>query len=253
MCPGCRVSPWSSGGTGRCGGSRRARRCDHGGVEVAAADLVELMRGAVTAHRRMWTSASRMTDDDCRVLSLLPGWSRGHVLAHWARNADGQTRMLLAAQCGEVTAQYPGGDAQREADIETGASRPARLILQDARVAVDRVEDTWRRMPPRGLVPADGRPHRAASRLEVSMGAVAGDRNPSRRPGRRLHAPPLARRVREPDASQGPANARHTAGRQPPAFPRPASTDRPEVLAGLRGPANLPRVQWPHRRKRPWR
>jgi maleylpyruvate isomerase len=117
-------------------------------MEVAAADLAELTGAAVAAHQRMWTSASRMTDDDCRAPSLLPGWSRGHVLAHWARNADGQTRMLLAAMRGETAAQYPGGDAQREADIETGAARPARLILQDARAAVDRVEDAWRRMPP---------------------------------------------------------------------------------------------------------
>jgi maleylpyruvate isomerase len=117
-------------------------------MEVSAADLADLTRAAVAAHRRMWASASRLTDDGCRAPSLLPGWSRGHVLAHWARNADGQTRMLLAAMRGEVAAQYPGGDAQREADIETGAARPAELILQDARAAVDRVEDTWRRMPP---------------------------------------------------------------------------------------------------------
>jgi maleylpyruvate isomerase len=117
-------------------------------MEVAAADLAELTGAAVAAHRRMWTSASRVTDDDCRAPSLLPGWSRGHVLAHWARNADGQTRMLLAAMRGEVAAQYPGGDAQREADIETGAARPARLILQDTRAAIDRVEAAWRRMPP---------------------------------------------------------------------------------------------------------
>jgi maleylpyruvate isomerase len=88
-----------------------------------------------------------MTDDSCRASSLLPGWSRGHVLAHWARNADGQTRMLLAALRGEVAAQYPGGDAQREADIETAAARPFPLILQDVRAAVDRVEDAWRQMP----------------------------------------------------------------------------------------------------------
>ena len=49
---------------------------------------------------------------------------------------------------GEIADQYPGGDAQREADIEAGAARPARLILRDARAAVDRIEDTWRRMPP---------------------------------------------------------------------------------------------------------
>lgn len=69
------------------------------------------------------------------------------MLAHWARNADGQSRMLAAAVRGEVAAQYPGGDAQRNADIEAGAARPARLILADADAAVGRVEDAWRRMP----------------------------------------------------------------------------------------------------------
>ncbi|HLK78839.1 MAG TPA: maleylpyruvate isomerase N-terminal domain-containing protein [Streptosporangiaceae bacterium] len=32
----------------------------------------------------MMESAARLTDADCRCPSLLPGWSRGHVLAHWA-------------------------------------------------------------------------------------------------------------------------------------------------------------------------
>jgi maleylpyruvate isomerase len=117
-------------------------------MQVAGADLAELMGAAAAAHQRMWASASKMTDDSCRAPSPLPGWTRGHVLAHWARNADGQTRMLQAAMRGEVTAQYPGGDAQRQADIETGAARPAPLILQDVRAAIDRVEDAWRRMPP---------------------------------------------------------------------------------------------------------
>ena len=117
-------------------------------MEVAAADLAELTLAAAAAHQRMWASASRMTDEDCRAPSLLPGWSRAHVLAHWARNADGQTRMLQAAMRGEVAGQYPGGDPQREADIETGAARPAPLLLQDVRAALDRVEDAWRRMPP---------------------------------------------------------------------------------------------------------
>jgi maleylpyruvate isomerase len=116
-------------------------------MEVAAADLAELMGAAAAARQRMWASASKMTHDSCSAPSLLSGWSRGHVLAHWARNADGQTRMLQAAMRGEVAAQYPGGDAQRAADIENGAARPARMILQDVRAAIDRVEDAWRRMP----------------------------------------------------------------------------------------------------------
>jgi maleylpyruvate isomerase len=117
-------------------------------MEVAAVHLTDLMCAAVAAHQRMWMSAIRMSDDDYRASSLLPGWSRGHVLAHCARNADGQTRMLLAAMHGQVAVQYPGGDAQREADITAGAARPGRLILEDVRAAIDRVEDTWRQMPP---------------------------------------------------------------------------------------------------------
>jgi maleylpyruvate isomerase len=116
-------------------------------MEVAARDLAGLLRAAVAAHQRMQASASRMTADDCRGPSLLPGWSRGHVLTHCARNADGQSRMLLAAMRGEIAAQYPGGDAQRDSDIETGAARPARLILSDVRAAINQIEEVWRRMP----------------------------------------------------------------------------------------------------------
>lgn len=116
-------------------------------MELTADDLGGLLRAAAAAQRRMQASASRMTDEDCRGPSLLPGWSRGHVLTHWARNADGQSRMLLAAMHGDIAAQYPGGDAQREADIEAGAARPARLILGDVRTAIAQIEDVWHRMP----------------------------------------------------------------------------------------------------------
>ncbi|MFF9641495.1 maleylpyruvate isomerase N-terminal domain-containing protein [Kitasatospora aureofaciens] len=34
-------------------------------------------------------TAARLCDADARAPSLLPGWSRGHVLTHLARNADG--------------------------------------------------------------------------------------------------------------------------------------------------------------------
>lgn len=128
--------------------SRFLGGCDDPRMDVSAGDLGGLLREAVAAHGRMLTSASRMTDSDCRGSSLLPGWSRGHVLTHWARNADGQSRMLLAAMRNKVATQYPGGDAQRDRDIEAGAARPARLILDDAHVATRRLQDAWRGMPP---------------------------------------------------------------------------------------------------------
>jgi maleylpyruvate isomerase len=117
-------------------------------MDVSAGDVGGLLREAVAAHGRMCASAAQMTEGDCGGPSVLPGWNRGHVLTHWARNADGQARMLLAAMRNEVAAQYPGGDAQRDRDIEAGAARPARLILDDARAATGRLQDVWRQMPP---------------------------------------------------------------------------------------------------------
>src|SRR5438876_9718019 len=58
--------------------------CDDPGMDVSAGDLGRLLREAVAAHGRMCGSAGRMTESECRGPSLLPGWSRGHVLTHWA-------------------------------------------------------------------------------------------------------------------------------------------------------------------------
>lgn len=115
-------------------------------MDVSAGDLGGLLREAVAADGRMCVSASRMTEGDCGGPSPLPGWSRDHVLTHWARNADGQSRMLLAAMRSEVATQYPGGDVRRDRDIEAGAARPARLIVEDARAAAGRLQDVWRHM-----------------------------------------------------------------------------------------------------------
>ena len=81
------------------------------------ADLLDLDE----ATSRLVRTADAVTDDEAAAPSLLPDWSRGHVLTHIARNADGLTLMVEAANRGEVGSQYPGGLAQRNADIEAGA------------------------------------------------------------------------------------------------------------------------------------
>ncbi|WP_461028698.1 maleylpyruvate isomerase family mycothiol-dependent enzyme, partial [Streptomyces sparsus] len=64
--------------------------------------------------------------------SLLPGWTRGHVLAHLARNADALVNVV------EGRPMYP--DAQsREADIEAGAGRPLDVQLDDLRTSAERL------------------------------------------------------------------------------------------------------------------
>ncbi|MBO0806817.1 MAG: maleylpyruvate isomerase family mycothiol-dependent enzyme, partial [Actinobacteria bacterium] len=84
---------------------------------------------------RLLDSASSLSDADARGASLLPGWSRGHVLTHLARNADAQRRMISGAVTGQRVQQYPGGARGRAREIEDGAHRPAAELLADLRAA----------------------------------------------------------------------------------------------------------------------
>ena len=84
--------------------------------------------------------AEHWTDADVQAESLLPGWSRGHVLTHIARNADGISRTIAGALRGEVVARYPHGRAGRDADIEAGATRGSIELLADVRDSADRLD-----------------------------------------------------------------------------------------------------------------
>lgn len=69
--------------------------------------------------------------------SALPGWTVGHVLTHIARNAD-SVRSMLAGQ-----PQYPGGAAQRDADIEAGARRPWEQLVADVAASGAALAAVW--------------------------------------------------------------------------------------------------------------
>ena len=56
--------------------------------------------------------------------SLLPGWTRKHVTAHLALNAEALGNLVYWARTGEKRPMYASPD-QRNADIETNARRPA--------------------------------------------------------------------------------------------------------------------------------
>ena len=81
--------------------------------------LIEQNEAAVD---RLLESASGLSDEQVREPSLLPDWTKGHVLTHVARNADGLRNLLIWAQTGVETPMYPSAE-DRAADIEAGASR----------------------------------------------------------------------------------------------------------------------------------
>jgi len=98
--------------------------------------------GCAAAHQQLLNSLIGLTDDECREPSLLPDWSRGHVLTHLARNADSHVQLLLSAGRGEIGAQYPSV-AIRNHDIEDGAGRNAGELTADLRKSIYALEANW--------------------------------------------------------------------------------------------------------------
>lgn len=90
------------------------------------------------ATSRLVRTADALTDAETAAPSLLPGWSRGHVLTHLARNADGMVRLVDWALTGEPSPMYPSLEA-RERDIEAGAGRRAAELAADVRDSAARL------------------------------------------------------------------------------------------------------------------
>lgn len=106
--------------------------------------------GATRAHAGLIADVQRLSDDQIRQPSLLPGWTVGHVATHIARNADGHARLLEAALRGEVGTMYPGGREQRTNDIEAGARRSAEAIAADIAGTAAHLEQLWATMTAEG-------------------------------------------------------------------------------------------------------
>jgi maleylpyruvate isomerase len=106
------------------------------------------LAGCAVAHRRLESLLDGLSDDVGRPTAL-EGWTLGHLFTHLARNADAMTGVVRAALQGGVTAMYPGGAAQREGDIQSGAGRPLDAQIADVRRSNADLESAW------GQIPAD--------------------------------------------------------------------------------------------------
>jgi maleylpyruvate isomerase len=68
-----------------------------------------------------------LPDDALRAPSALPGWSRAHVVAHVARNAEALIRLATWARTGIETPMYPSRE-HRAAEIESSAQAPVDVL-----------------------------------------------------------------------------------------------------------------------------
>ncbi|MFC7261585.1 maleylpyruvate isomerase family mycothiol-dependent enzyme [Streptomyces lutosisoli] len=104
-------------------------------------DHVRDLASVRDATERLLSAAAKLDNVSVAEPSRLPGWSRGHLLAHLARNADALVNVL------EGRPMYTSGDA-RDNDIERDAPRALDVQLTDVRESAARLQDA-------GAAPAD--------------------------------------------------------------------------------------------------
>lgn len=114
---------------------------------AVTADPLVLMTEVDQATKRLLRTAEPLDAAGTAAPSLLPGWTRAHVLTHLARQADSLVNLLTAARTGEDIPQYLSA-AARDADIEAGAGRPPAEVVADLRAAAARFADAASAMPP---------------------------------------------------------------------------------------------------------
>ena len=98
-------------------------------VPESAAHVLEWMR---EGEARFLDQINGLTDDELRADSALPDWSRAHVAAHVARNAEAVSRLLSWARTGEETLMYPDTET-RNRDIDSSARQAPDALRADVR------------------------------------------------------------------------------------------------------------------------
>ena len=108
--------------------------------------LRELSDQIDQATQRLLDTARIITEPDLRAPSQLPGWTRAHVLAHVARNADAMRNVLVGVRTGQDSPGYASAEA-RETGIEQDAGRLARQLTDDLAASAMALRTVARGLP----------------------------------------------------------------------------------------------------------
>ncbi|OYO18483.1 maleylpyruvate isomerase [Enemella evansiae] len=83
-----------------------------------------------------------LSEQDFQAPSGLPGWTRKHLVAHLAANADALTNLVAWARTGVETPMY-SSTGQRNADIEAGGQRPGSELRDWFTDSAARLDTDW--------------------------------------------------------------------------------------------------------------
>jgi maleylpyruvate isomerase len=98
-----------------------------------------LLAGIHKAADDVASDVAKLSDEDVTAPSALPGWTRGHVLAHLTGISNAMARQLEYAARGETIELYDGGMQGRNRAIDMTAGHDAATHLTDLTAALDRV------------------------------------------------------------------------------------------------------------------
>lgn len=108
--------------------------------------ILERLTTVQTGTALLAGEVDRLHDDDFAGETLLPDWTRRHLLAHVAYNAAALGRLLTWARTGVETPMYSSAD-HRQQEIAEGAlfesSKLRNMFIQSAR----QLDESWRFMP----------------------------------------------------------------------------------------------------------
>ncbi len=98
------------------------------------------------ATQRLLGTARVIDDADLQSPSLLPGWTRAHVLAHLARGADALRNRMIGVRTGQPRPAYASPEAWA-ADIEQAAAQPRAALIEDVAAAAMAFRAVSRQLP----------------------------------------------------------------------------------------------------------
>ena len=107
----------------------------------------ELLPALHKAADNVAADAARFSDEDAKAPSALPGWTRGHVLAHLTGISNAMARQLEYAARGEAVELYDGGMEGRNKAIDMAAGHDAATHLADLTAALDRALKAFDALP----------------------------------------------------------------------------------------------------------
>jgi maleylpyruvate isomerase len=108
------------------------------GTDAAAPTDTELLAALRAAAEGIHHEIGGLGEDSVAAPSELPGWTRGHVLAHLEGISVALARQAELARRNEQADLYDGGKAARDRAIDTGARASAEVHRRRTGAAVDR-------------------------------------------------------------------------------------------------------------------